>query len=857
MREKLLRCLQYCCYKPGCIIIKQGHEPKSFYFILSGTAQVYRTENNVQLTLSELQPGDSFGEVALLKNTRRSASVICKTMVEAFSVDKEDFHEVLKKTAEEDQSLKMEFLKSIPLFHDQPNPVLLRLAEVCVKQERGTNVVLVKEKEVLSDLFILRKGSVRLVKILPFWKVHFSGGGKKQFTLVPAIPSTSSVSGFLPPRFIHHQQPQPYLHLTQPKHHLKTQSAKKASTENPWLVFPRTLPKTPKEIKKKTPPVATTTLQEVGTRRDSSFPMSEHDLSKAVDPSCLERMSPSSLGSSSSSSPSSSSSSGVTTSIHGHEEPSKRSLQKKGKTKETPFSSSSSSSSSSTSTSTSSDDEDTPTNEHDPDLNSDLPHESASEQEEKEETKKPKKKEKAFLHLHPQETEPNLTTTTTTTSTHPSSIPPLHRPFPKNRGSGSPLPPSPTTPAPQLVYKLVCVGALGPGQFFGEECLQEETKGGEGGGPSGSTLSNPPSLTLPPHPLLPPPPPPPNSSSPASSLPPSSQSSSSTPNHYANTLYSSPSHLLDSFNAPSPTPPTSTSTSTSFPSSSSSSSPPPHVTSSSSSSLLTSSMTHGTGTGSTRPGSVYSVITCEPTEIFKISKVDFVKLVPMYLPPPPIWTRPKVEEENKQETEKNPWMEEGVSKMPRSLSMSSSMSMSMSMSMSFTGWMLRPFQDRYLATLRWLHWKAHVLRHLHEEVQHSKHRFHTTPMFRNEDMLKSMKAGVKRSMSKKSILHQTQPQVQTEKPPPPSSTMLSKKKKRGEKHPGNEKKKEKEKEKEKFHRPMNSKRQERKDSKETDEEEDVDEEGREKRTPTPPRSLSMSLTSSSFKMNRPSLPRKK
>ena len=44
--------------------------------------------------LGEMCEGDAFGELALLQNSTRTATIICKTPCEFLKIDKEDFDQV-------------------------------------------------------------------------------------------------------------------------------------------------------------------------------------------------------------------------------------------------------------------------------------------------------------------------------------------------------------------------------------------------------------------------------------------------------------------------------------------------------------------------------------------------------------------------------------------------------------------------------------------------------------------------------------------------------------------------------------------------------------------------------------------
>ncbi|KAJ3368045.1 Cyclic nucleotide-binding domain-containing protein 2 [Allomyces arbusculus] len=197
VRKKLCYCMQYEVYGPGRVVMKQGHDPKSFYFILKGSAQVYKMENNVRIVLSDLGAGDSFGELALLKGTKRTASVMCTRRSEFFRIDKDDFLDVLKETAEEDIQTKLDFFRTVPFLAGLPLANMTRLAELTSRRELPTNTTIVKEREPLNSVFLIRKGSVRVVRIVPFNKVPRA---QRRYSLAPCAMPELGMRGTPPYR---------------------------------------------------------------------------------------------------------------------------------------------------------------------------------------------------------------------------------------------------------------------------------------------------------------------------------------------------------------------------------------------------------------------------------------------------------------------------------------------------------------------------------------------------------------------------------------------------------------------------------------------------------------------------------
>ncbi|MET0412289.1 MAG: serine/threonine-protein kinase [Polyangiaceae bacterium] len=72
----------------GTIIIREGDAGDAAFIITSGTCRVYRDVDSEQETLAVLGPGDVFGEMALLLDERRVASVEAVTNVTLLVLDK-------------------------------------------------------------------------------------------------------------------------------------------------------------------------------------------------------------------------------------------------------------------------------------------------------------------------------------------------------------------------------------------------------------------------------------------------------------------------------------------------------------------------------------------------------------------------------------------------------------------------------------------------------------------------------------------------------------------------------------------------------------------------------------------------
>jgi CRP-like cAMP-binding protein len=81
----------------GDLITRQGTEGTWLYMIVEGKAEVVvKNQSGFSETLGELHEGDIFGEIALMTGERRTATVIARSEMSCFRLDKESFRGILR-----------------------------------------------------------------------------------------------------------------------------------------------------------------------------------------------------------------------------------------------------------------------------------------------------------------------------------------------------------------------------------------------------------------------------------------------------------------------------------------------------------------------------------------------------------------------------------------------------------------------------------------------------------------------------------------------------------------------------------------------------------------------------------------
>ena len=89
--------LKYSPFAKGNVISKQGATAHWLYIIIGGEAEVYlETPGGGKRSIRTMGKGNFFGEMGLMTGAPRAASVVAKTDVECYRVDKEMFEELLQ-----------------------------------------------------------------------------------------------------------------------------------------------------------------------------------------------------------------------------------------------------------------------------------------------------------------------------------------------------------------------------------------------------------------------------------------------------------------------------------------------------------------------------------------------------------------------------------------------------------------------------------------------------------------------------------------------------------------------------------------------------------------------------------------
>jgi cAMP-dependent protein kinase regulator len=95
--------------------------------------------------LKVYQPGESFGELALLYNAPRAATIRAKTDSVMFSLDRETFNHIVKDAAAKKREYYESFLSKVELLKDMDPYERMQIADALKRSEYKKGDYILKE----------------------------------------------------------------------------------------------------------------------------------------------------------------------------------------------------------------------------------------------------------------------------------------------------------------------------------------------------------------------------------------------------------------------------------------------------------------------------------------------------------------------------------------------------------------------------------------------------------------------------------------------------------------------------------------------------------------------------------------
>jgi cAMP-dependent protein kinase regulator len=144
----------------GDTIIEQGDDGDNFYIIESGAYDIFVNKSRV----GEYRDKGSFGELALMYNMPRAATIVVAEPGKLWALDRITFRRIVLKSAFEKRKMYESLLENMPLFKTLSSYERMNVADALFSKQFGKDEPIIRQGEEAQCMYFVEAGTVRIVR---------------------------------------------------------------------------------------------------------------------------------------------------------------------------------------------------------------------------------------------------------------------------------------------------------------------------------------------------------------------------------------------------------------------------------------------------------------------------------------------------------------------------------------------------------------------------------------------------------------------------------------------------------------------------------------------------------------------
>ncbi|EEB10042.1 cAMP-dependent protein kinase catalytic subunit, putative [Pediculus humanus corporis] len=144
-------------------IIREGEVGFHMYVVAKGSIDVFKGDVKV----NTLGPKKVFGELALLYNSKRNATILANTDCDFWVLDRKIFLQIMKKSGMQMTENRVKFLRSVPLLSSLNTEVLVKMTDLLKLRTYAAGSVILKQGDEGSLFYIITGGTVSVTITQP------------------------------------------------------------------------------------------------------------------------------------------------------------------------------------------------------------------------------------------------------------------------------------------------------------------------------------------------------------------------------------------------------------------------------------------------------------------------------------------------------------------------------------------------------------------------------------------------------------------------------------------------------------------------------------------------------------------
>ena len=163
-KQVVVKAMQERKTSPSETVISEGDDGNELFVVESGHLKCYKKIEGEEKLVKEYQEGDVFGELALLYNTPRAATIISQEESLLWSLDRECFNHIVKEATIKKREKYNEFLLKVSVLQEMDPYERSQLSDVLKSEEFNEGDYVIKQGEEGNVFYIVEEGKALATK---------------------------------------------------------------------------------------------------------------------------------------------------------------------------------------------------------------------------------------------------------------------------------------------------------------------------------------------------------------------------------------------------------------------------------------------------------------------------------------------------------------------------------------------------------------------------------------------------------------------------------------------------------------------------------------------------------------------
>ncbi|XP_034134673.1 cGMP-dependent protein kinase 1 isoform X2 [Drosophila guanche] len=157
-KEMVINAMAPASYKKDSYIIHEHEEGSEIYVSAEGHYEVIRGGQLV----GNFGPATVFGELAILYNAPRQATIKAATDARVWKIERETFRTIMQISGSREREENLQFLRSVPFLQELDKSLLNKVADLLQRKFYKTGSCIIREGEIGNEFYIIRCGTVTI-----------------------------------------------------------------------------------------------------------------------------------------------------------------------------------------------------------------------------------------------------------------------------------------------------------------------------------------------------------------------------------------------------------------------------------------------------------------------------------------------------------------------------------------------------------------------------------------------------------------------------------------------------------------------------------------------------------------------